>query len=175
MAIAQLCNPAETVFDNSGNLIIADYGNRRVTPDGTISTIAGNGNKPPALNAGPNGDGGPAIHATFDNMGGMAFDSAGNVYVSESLGNAVRKITPKGEVSTLAGTGRRGYSGDGGPALEANLFNPGPLSVGPDGALYVFAATAEFARSPRMDVSPWWRAPEPERGSFVPRETADRP
>ena len=65
-------------------------------------------------------------------MGGAAFDSAGNLYVSESLGSVIRKIAADGTVSTFAGTGQPGYSGDGGPAIQAKLSFPGPLAVGPD-------------------------------------------
>jgi sugar lactone lactonase YvrE len=147
---AQLCLPAETLFDGAGNLLIADYGNRRVrklTPDGTITTIAGSGKFDPSLSSpGSSGDGGPEIHATFDLIGGIAFDSAGNLYVSETLGDVIRKIATDGTVSTFAGTGRRGSSGDGGPATQANLFNPGPLSVGPDGALYVITGDSRIRK-----------------------------
>lgn len=140
---AQLCLPAQTVFDRAGDLLIADFGNHRVrmvAPDGTISTIAGNGVHDPHLFY-PNtsGDGGPEIHATFSLIGGAAFDPAGNLYVSESFGSVIRKIASDGTVSTIAGTGQRGYTGDGGPAIQAELDFPGPLSVGPDGALYVIS------------------------------------
>lgn len=91
---AQLCEPAEVLFDPSGNLLIADYGNRRVremTPGGTITTLAGSGQIDPALSFPlPGGNGGPEIHAAFGSMGGAAFDAAGNLYVSGS--NTIRKI-----------------------------------------------------------------------------------
>jgi sugar lactone lactonase YvrE len=147
---AQLCNPAETLFDSSGSLLIADYGNRRVrkmSTDGTITTIAGSGKNDPIFsNTASSGDGGPEIHAAFSLIGGIAFDRAGNLYVSEALGNVIRKISPDGTVSTFAGTGQRGTTGDGGPAIRAELFNPGPLSVGPDGALYVITSDSRVRK-----------------------------
>jgi len=147
---AQLCLPAEIIFDASGNLLIADYGNRRVraiAPNGTISTIAGSGKIDPNLsNPGSSGDGGPEIHATFAQLGGAAFDPAGNLYVSDFFGQVVRKIASDGAVSTIAGTGHGGYSGDGGPALQAQLFNPGPVSVGPDGAVYLITGDSRVRK-----------------------------
>jgi hypothetical protein len=138
---AQLCEPAEVMFDASGNLLVADYGNRRVraiAAGGTITTIAGSGQIDPALSFPlPNGNGGPEIHAAFGSVSGAVFDAAGNLYVSDAFGNDIRKIAADGTVSTFAGTGQLGYSGDGGPAIQAQLSRPGPISLGPDGALYV--------------------------------------
>jgi sugar lactone lactonase YvrE len=147
---AQLCLPAQVMFDATGGLLIADYGNRRVrrlASGGTLSTVAGNGVADPAtLAQGTGGNGGPEIHATFNSIGGIAFDPAGNLYVSESQGEVIRKIAPNGTVSTIAGTGQSGYSGDGGPALQANFFSPGPISVGPDGALYVISGDSRIRK-----------------------------
>ena len=141
-AVAQLCVPAETLFDSSGNLLIADFGNRlvrKMTPDRTLITIAGSGKDDSSFSR-TSGNGGPEIHATFYLTGGAVFDSAGNLYVSETFGQIIRKIAPDGTVSTFAGTGQSGSSGDGGPAIQATLSLPGPLAVGPDGALYVITA-----------------------------------
>ncbi|HXP83529.1 MAG TPA: hypothetical protein VN841_02345 [Bryobacteraceae bacterium] len=147
---AQLCVPAETVFDNAGNLYITDYGNRRVrriSPDGTISTVAGSGQRDPySFNQNSSGDGGPAIHATFSRVGGAVFDAAGNLYVSDFLGNRIRKITPDGTISTIAGTGQTGYSGDGGPALQATLYGAGPLALDPHGNLYVITGDSRVRK-----------------------------
>lgn len=138
---AQLCQPAQTLLDSSGDLLIADYGNRRVrkmTIGGGIATIAGNGvNDPNLIFPGSSGNGGPEIHATFQLLGGIAFDPAGDLFVSDTFGNVIRKIAADGTVSTFAGTGQQGYSGDSGPATQADLFFPGPLAVSPDGSLYV--------------------------------------
>ncbi len=130
-ASAALCLPAQTAFDHSGNLLIADYGNRRVrriATDGSISTIAGNGRfDPNTAFPGSSGDGGPAIHATFSLLGGIASDSAGNLYASDPQQNIIRKIAADGSVSTFADRNKL-------------LFRPGPLAVGPEGAVYVITA-----------------------------------
>ena len=147
---AQLCKPAQTLFDSSGSLLIADYGNRRVrkmTPGGTIATIAGDGENDPRLSyPGSSGNGGPQIHATFALIGGIAFDPAGNSYVSDLFGNVIRKVAADGTVSTFAGTGEQGYIGDGGPATQADLYYPGPLSFSPDGALYVITGDSRIRK-----------------------------
>jgi sugar lactone lactonase YvrE len=150
---AQLCLPAEVAFDSSGNLYVADYGNHRVrrigcvvgvfscaVPSGTITTVAGNGQDDPALSAPTSsGDGGPAIHATFHYLGGIAYDGAGNLYAADRIANRVRRIAPNGMITTIAGTGQRGYSGDGGPATQALLFGPDSVWVGPGQSEYVIS------------------------------------
>jgi sugar lactone lactonase YvrE len=139
--VAQLCEPAGILFDPSGNLLIADYGNNRVrkmTSDGMIATVAGGGQTDPAFVFPPrSSDGVPEIHAAFGLVGGAAFDSAGNLYVSDTFASNIRKIAADGTVSTFAGTGQQLSSGDGGSAIQAGIQSPGPISFGPDGALYV--------------------------------------
>jgi sugar lactone lactonase YvrE len=157
---ATLCIPAQLAFDSSGSLYFADFGNarvRRISPQGTITTVAGNGQRVPAgltgnglgySPAGPfsSGDGGPAIHATFNRLGAIATDTTGNLYVSDSRGNRIRKIGSDGVVRTFAGTGQPGYSGDGGPALEASFFGVGPLSLDSNGDLYVVTADSRVRK-----------------------------
>jgi sugar lactone lactonase YvrE len=159
-ANATLCDPAQLVFDEAGALYLADFGNarvRRISPEGIIATVAGSGQPvPPGLSGDPlgyspadpfsSGDGGPAIHATFDRVGGAVCDAAGNLYVSDSGGNRIRKIATDGTIGTFAGTGQAGYSGDGGPALQAALFGAGPLAVDPQGSLYVITGDSRVRR-----------------------------
>jgi sugar lactone lactonase YvrE len=157
---AQLCDPAQLAFDKTGALYVADFGNarvRRISPGGIIATVAGNGQPAPLGQTGgtlsyspanpfSSGDGGPAIHATFARVGGAIFDAAGNLYVSDSGGNRIRKIAADGTIATFAGTGQAGYSGDGGPALQAALFGAGPLAVDPKGALDVITGDSRVRK-----------------------------
>jgi sugar lactone lactonase YvrE len=157
---AQLCDPAQLAFDKTGALYVADFGNarvRRISPEGIIATVAGNGQPVPLGQSGgslsyspaspfSSGDGGPAIHATFNRVGGALFDAAGNLYVSDSGGNRIRKIAPDGTIGAFAGTGQPGFSGDGGPALQANLFGAGPLAMDPKGGLYVITGDSRVRK-----------------------------
>lgn len=121
------------VTDNVGNLYISDVGNnrvRKVNTSGIITTIAGNGI------AGFAGDGGPATDASFSIPSGIAIDLSGNIYVADQYNNRVRKIDTFGVVTTIAGNGSAGFSGDGGPATAAQLSYP--LSVAVDTACNVF-------------------------------------
>jgi uncharacterized protein (TIGR03437 family) len=102
----------------------------QTTPDGTLTTFAGNGQ------CGHSGDGGPATSAMINpGDGGIAVDSAGNVYLAEAPSYYIRKISPDGLITTIAGTGHRGYSGDGGPALSADLNFPQSVVLDGNGNL----------------------------------------
>jgi len=121
-------------LDPAGNLYIADFGNsrvRKVTPGGTISTYAGTGTP------GFAGDGGPATAAQLSFPQGVALDSAGNLYIADSNNNRIRKVTPGGTISTYAGTGLQGFSGDGGPAIDAQLWFPVGVALDSAGNLYI--------------------------------------
>lgn len=118
-----------------GTLYIADSGNsrvRRVDPNGTITTFAGTGV------SGFSGDGGPASEARVV-PSGLALAQDGSLYISESStqGRRIRRVAPDGIITTFAGTGVRGFAGDGGPATQAMFDGCGGLAVGPDGSLYV--------------------------------------
>jgi sugar lactone lactonase YvrE len=124
---AQLDTPYQIALDNNGNLYIADYGNNRIreiTPDGTITTVAGNGVR------GGLGDGGAATDAQLSSPTGIAVDAAGNLYIAGSA--KIRMVdAATGIITTIAGTGAVGFSGDG-PATQAQLS--GPLSLALDGS-----------------------------------------
>jgi sugar lactone lactonase YvrE len=130
---AFLLGPAGLALDASGNLYIGeDYVGRvrKVTPGGTISTYAGSGL------SGPVGDGGPATAARLSEALGIVVDSAGNLYIAEGHGDRIRKVTTGGIISTIAGLGSAGFSGDGGPATAANLNYPAGLALDAAGNLY---------------------------------------
>jgi sugar lactone lactonase YvrE len=113
---AQLDVPFAVAVDREGNLYITDENNyriRKVDKDGIITTFAGTGA------GGYSGDGGPATSAQLRDPGGLAFDAQGNLYVADYT--SVRKINPSGTITTVAGTGKLGFSGDGGSATEAKL------------------------------------------------------
>jgi sugar lactone lactonase YvrE len=120
---AQLDFPAGVAVDGDGNLYISDENNRRirkVDKDGIITTFAGTGKCGTDCKEGYSGDGGPATSAQLRDTGGIAFDDRGNLYLADYT--SVRKIDPSGTITTVAGTGKAGFSGDGGPATEAKVI-----------------------------------------------------
>ena len=119
---ANLTSVYGLAVDPTGNLFVADTFNHRilkVTPAGQFTTLAGAFGK-----AGYSGDGGPAAQAMLNRPAGMAFDAWGNFYISDQANNRVRKVTPDGAISTIAGSATAGFAGDGGPALGAQLSLP---------------------------------------------------
>lgn len=131
---AQLNYPAGVAADAAGNIFIADTRNhrvRRVTPAGTIATVAGTGS------GGFSGDGGRASAAQLNGPRGVFVDAAGNLFIADTDNQRIRKVTPAGTISTVAGAGTAGFSGDGGAALVAQLRNPVSVAVDRSGTLYI--------------------------------------
>jgi uncharacterized protein (TIGR03437 family) len=131
---ASMNSPYGLASDTAGNLYIADQNNecvRVVSRSGTITTVAGNG-KP-----GYSGDGGAATAASLYHPAGIALDTSGNLYIADSGNSVVRKVSPSGMITTVAGTGAAGYSGDGGPASKAALYTPLGLATDAAGNLYI--------------------------------------
>ncbi|TAK30698.1 MAG: hypothetical protein EPO40_06860 [Myxococcaceae bacterium] len=134
--------PVGVAISPSGEVYIADQANqriRRVNGMDVINTVVGTGM------AGYAGDNGPALMAQLRNPVGQAaspagridFDSRGNLYIADTGNNVIRRVDAAGVITTVAGTGTVGATGDGGPATMATLNQPTDVDVGPDGTLYI--------------------------------------
>ena len=124
---AQLNIPQGVAVDADGNVYIADRTNhriRRVGLDGVITTFAGTGD------GGFSGDGGPATQAHLSFPSRVAVDANGNVYIADARNNRIRRVDPEGVITTFAGTGVPGFSGDGGPAAQARVEQPARYGCG---------------------------------------------
>jgi sugar lactone lactonase YvrE len=131
---ASLNSPSGIAVDAAGHLFIADTENnciREVYASGIVATVAGNGE------AGYSGDGGPATNASFSYPIGVAVDGAGNLFVADLGNNRIRKVGFNGIVTTAAGNGSAGYSGDGGMATGASLSSPSGLVLDGSGNLFI--------------------------------------
>jgi len=131
---ALLSRPSDITFDAEGNMYIADAGNNiicKVTPKGILTVNAGIGSD------GHTGDGGPATAAQIHNPIGLVFDKKGNLYFSADGNYVIREIDTAGNISSFAGTGMSGNSGDSGPAAAATIGLTGYLAIGPYGELYI--------------------------------------
>jgi len=132
---SQFSTPVATAVDSKGNVYVADSVNHRVRmiSNGTISTVAGTGT------AGYTGDKGPATSATLNFPSGVALDKGGNLYISDTSNQVIRKVDSSGNITTYAGNQALGlgYSGDNGAAINAQLYNPLGLAVDSAGNLYI--------------------------------------
>jgi len=144
---AQLAWPQDVALATDGTLYFTDTGNHRIRKlslDGTISTVAGTGV------AGYSGDTGPAVRARLARPRGVFVGAAGCLYIGDTENHRIRKVTADGTISTVAGTGTEGYSGDGGPAASAHLAWPRGVAVGPDDRMYI----ADCGNSVIREVTP---------------------
>ena len=140
---AQLSTPVGIAIDGAGNLFFTDVNNirvRKINTSGIITTIAGNGT------AGYSGDGGPATAAQFRLMYGIAVDNTGRVIIADGHNSCVRRIDTSGIITTIAGTGTAGYSGDGGAATAALLSDPTGIAIDRVGNVYVCDADSNCVR-----------------------------
>lgn len=132
---ADLDSPFDVAVGAAGVIYIVDSGHsriRKIDTNGIITTVAGNGN------AGYSGDGGAAVAAALNIPLGMAVDSTGNLYIADTLNHAVRKVDTAGVITTLAGNGTAGSSGDGGSSMQAKLKYPQAVAIDArTGELYI--------------------------------------
>jgi uncharacterized repeat protein (TIGR02543 family) len=131
---AKLYYPWGVAVDGNGNLFIADSANsciRRVSSSGIIATVVG------IAVAGYSGDGGPATSAQINGPMGIAFDVVGNLYIAEYYNHRIRRVDTNGIITTVAGNGTAGYSGDGVPATSASLNYPRAVAIDAAGYLYI--------------------------------------
>ena len=145
---AQFNRPYGLTLDGVGNLYVADQYNHRVRKinlaSGIVTTILGNGT------SGSSGDGGPATAALIDFPNYVHADGAGNLYVTDNGNHKIRKINTSGIINTVVGTGVGGFSGDGGPATDAQLYFPAGITLDTAGNLYV----TDFGNNCIRKVSP---------------------
>lgn len=131
--LAMLNEPRGLTADVLGNVYVADMRNhriRKIGADGILSTVAGNGS------AGFGGDGGPATSAALNFPVAVTVDAAGNLYIADSLNHRIRRVAPNGTISTIAGTGAKGFAGDGAAAVAAQLDTPYYLAIDAVGDLH---------------------------------------
>jgi uncharacterized protein (TIGR03437 family) len=128
-----LNDPETVLLDSSGNLYISDQSGFRILKfsGGVVTIIAGNGN------IGSSGDNGLAVNASLDEPSGIALDAQGYLYICDTDNSRIRKISPSGIITTIAGLGAPGYYGDGGPASGSLLYFPRGIAVDKSGNVYI--------------------------------------
>jgi serine/threonine-protein kinase len=150
---AQISLPTDVAVGPDGTVFISDSGNnriRRVDPAGIIDTVLGTGPGSGTAGAGFGGDGGPARNARIFAAAGLACGPAGDLFIADTGNHRVRLIS-KGVITTIAGSGTAGFSGDGGSAPAAALNSPQKLVLGKDGSLYIADRANHCVR--RVDAS----------------------
>ena len=131
---ATLDDPRGIVTDPAGNVYFCDRDNdvvRKIDTNGIITTIAGTGS------AGYNGDNIPGTQAQLNTPWRVTMDPAGNLYIADAVNDRIRKLAPNGIITTVAGNGNPGYSGDGGPAINATLRIPEQAEIDVFGNMYI--------------------------------------
>ena len=149
-ANAALNNPNGVALDGSGNLFLADLNNQRIrrvdAVTGAITTVAGNGN------SGFSGDKEPAADAMLSGPTGVALDGNGNLFIADQLNRRIRRVDARSRrITTVAGNGNFGFSGDNGPAADASLNFPSGVAV--DGGGNLFIADLNNQRIRRVDAA----------------------
>lgn len=143
ISAAQFKSFTGITFDANNNMYISDGRNhviKKVTPEGIVSNAVGNGT------SGNSGDGGAAIQAQISSPYHIAFDSDGNMYFADNENQQIKKVNTAGIISTFAGSGSRGYSGDGGPAVNATLLYPWTIDIDDQNNLYIGDAGNNLVR-----------------------------
>jgi len=150
---AAFCGPTDVALDAAGNIYISDTGDycsgpggvtvRKVDSHGVITTVAGTGEE------GYSGDGGPATKARLNFPFAVAVDREGNLYISDENNYRIRKVDKEGIITTIAGTGEEGHSGDRGPATSAKLTDTGGIAFDDRGNLYL----ADYTSVRKIDPS----------------------
>lgn len=154
---AQLASPHGSALDRHGNLYIADLKNDRIrkvdSSTGIITTVAGNGEH------GYSGDGGPATEAMLASPIAVTCNDNGDLYIADHRNSRIRKVDAGiGTITTVAGTGERSFSGDGGPATQAAIALPRDVALGTDGSLYIADGANNRIRKVSGDGSPAHKA-----------------
>jgi len=137
-AVTAAINPRALTLDSEENPYVAEYYNnrvRKISPAGIITTVAGNGRP------GFGGDGGSATAAQIDSPAGLAVDASNNINIADSANNRIRIVSPAGTITTVAGVGTSGFSGDGAPALAAQFSFPSGIAIDSLGAVYIADGT----------------------------------
>ena len=149
---AQFNQPAGLTLDASGNLYIVDRVNQRIRLlfDGVLVTVAGSGINCGAGGAGT-GDGGPAVNASLCNPNGVAVAADNSVYIADTGANRIRHVGRDGIITTVVGDGNAAQSGDGGAAVNAEVYWPSAVVTNPDGSYYIAEQASTTVRRVNVD------------------------